>query len=215
MINRFVLTIAVLLLSAVFLHSQQTKEDQLKYLAFQIFTSSFNPETMRANIPPPFESLNTSIGKIIHAIGTTGTSKNKLGFIVGPIAFDHTDDEVRKLMRDSFSIAAEKNVAVGFHVDDSMFWGRLSYLNNPKNIEWLDWSKTVNTGRRLDWSSTPTKIMPQLCLNSDAVQAEVKKRTALIGDEVKRGMNQLNHAGKADLFIGIIAGWETQMGRDF
>jgi hypothetical protein len=26
-------------------------------------------------------------------------------------------------------------VAVGFHIDDSMFWGRLKELNTPENIE--------------------------------------------------------------------------------
>ncbi|MGA2379391.1 MAG: hypothetical protein ABSG85_08800 [Spirochaetia bacterium] len=83
------------------------------------------------------------------------------------------------------------------------------------NIEWLDWNRTLNTGRRLDWSSTPTKIMPQLCLNSPAVEAQVMKRAALIGDEVRRGMAALKTAGKVELFLGVIAGWETQIGRDF
>jgi hypothetical protein len=57
---------------------------------------------------------------------------------------------------------------VGFHIDDSMFWGRLKSLNLPGNVEWVDWSGTPGTGRRLDWSSKPLKIMPQLCLNSQA-----------------------------------------------
>ena len=212
MTTRFFL---ILFSSGVFLFANQPEEMQPKYLAFQIFTNAFNSETMRANIPISFESVNSSVDKIIAAIGTVGNSNRKLGFIVGPIAFDHSDEEVRKLIRNSFSIAAEKNIAVGFHIDDSMFWGRLSYLNKTQNNEWLDWNKTVNTGRRLDWSSTPTKVMPQLCLNSDAVKAEVKKRAALIGFEVKKGIDQLNHAGKTNLFIGVIAGWETSIGRDY
>jgi hypothetical protein len=96
-----------------------------------------------------------------------------------------------------------------------MFWGRLNELNTSDNIEWLDWNRTPNTGRRLDWSSTPTKIMPQLCFNSPAVKEVVAKRAALIGEEVAKGVQKLKTAGREDLFLGVIAGWETQIGRDF
>ncbi|HMD59849.1 MAG TPA: hypothetical protein VKG78_00365 [Opitutaceae bacterium] len=88
-------------------------------------------------------------------------------------------------------------------------------MNKPENIEWLDWNGTPNTGRRLDWSSVPTKIMAQLCLNSPAVEDAVRKRAALIGKEAARGMTMLRARGRANLFIGVIAGWETQIGRDF
>lgn len=186
-----------------------------QYLAFQIFTSSFDDSMMRQNIPTTHEDIRNTVDGIIRAIGTVGSKNRKLGFVPGPLAFDHTDDQIRQLMRDSFAIALEKNIAVGFHIDDSMLWGRLSNLNRIENIEWLDWNKTPNTGRRLDWSSTPTKIMPQLCVNSPAVKAEVEKRAAIIGAEVKRGLETLKSAGKEHLFIGIIAGWETQIGRDF
>jgi len=187
---------------------------QTKYLAFQIFIPTENMNE-RANFPPLQQSIEDTVGDIIRKIGTVGSKNRKLGFIVGPLSFNNTDDQIRQLMRSSFSVALRHNIAVGFHIDDSMFWDRLSYLNKLENIEWMDWNKTPNTGRRLDWSSTPTKIMPQLCLNSSAVRKEVHMRAVVIGEEVKRGLVTLKAAGKDRLFLGIISGWETQIGRDF
>ncbi|MDO8495544.1 MAG: YlbF family regulator [bacterium] len=186
-----------------------------QYLAFQIFTGSFEPTEMRQSIPPPSEDIAHTVDSIIRKIGTVGSKNRKLAFIPGPLTFDNDDDQIRELIRNSFAIAIEKNIAVGFHLDDSMFWGRLSHLNKIENIEWTDWNKMPNTGRRLDWSTTPTKIMPQLCINSPTVKEEVKKRAILIGDEVKKGLETLLATDKAHLFAGIIAGWETQIGRDF
>ncbi|MDO8517904.1 MAG: hypothetical protein Q7S26_01250 [bacterium] len=187
----------------------------VQYLAFQLFTDTTGSKALQENFPPMQKDVKIVVNDIVRAIGTVGSSNKKLGFIVGPISFDMSDDEVRQRISDSFAIALQDNVAVGLHIDDSMFWGRLSNLNSTENIEWLDWNKTPNTGRRLDWSATPTKLMPQLCLNSPAVEQAVKDRAALIGEEIVRGHASLKAVGKEDLFIGVIAGWETQMGRDF
>ncbi|MFA7343010.1 MAG: hypothetical protein WC003_01780 [Terrimicrobiaceae bacterium] len=185
-----------------------------QYLAFQIFAGTHaSPEILR-NLGPGTDDARTT-DNIIRAIGTVGSKNRKLGFITGPLAFDHADDQVRQWMRDAFAIALEKNIAVGFHIDDSMFWRRLSSLNTIDNIEWLDWDKTPNTGRLLNWSVTATKLMPQLCINSPAVLQEVKKRCTLIGEEARRGMDSLTAVGKEHLFIGVIAGWETRLGKDF
>lgn len=200
--------------NTVNLQASEENSVSVQYLGFQIFTRASVSPALEKNIPPS-PGVENAVGDIIRKIGTTGGKNRKLGFVPGPISFDDTDERVRLLIRDSFAVAQKKNIAVGFHLDDSMFWGRLSFLQRPENIEWLDWNKTPNTGRRLDWSATPTKIMPQLCLNSFAVREEVRKRAAIIGDEVKRGLEDLKKAGKADLFLGVIAGWETQIGRDF
>ncbi|MDO8407737.1 MAG: hypothetical protein Q7S95_00670 [bacterium] len=211
----------------VFVHRQSSYSDTpssteyatstgaVQYLAFQLFTDTASSKALQDNFPPLQKSVESTVGDIVRAVGTVGGGNDKLGFIVGPISFDMSDDEVRQRISDSFAIALRNNVAVGFHIDDSMFWGRLSNLNSTETIEWLDWNKTLNTGRRLDWSAKPIKIMPQLCLNSPAVEQSVKDRTALIGREVARGLASLKAAGKEDLFIGVIAGWETQIGRDF
>ena len=156
-----------------------------------------------------------AVAEIIRVLGGAGNKSRKLAFVVGPLAFDNSDDEVRNLIRESFATALEQNIAVGFHIDDSMFWGRLAHLNSPDNIEWLDWHQTLNTGRRVDWSSTPFEVMPQLCINSPDVRAEVIARAGLIGEAVKLGLETLQAAEKPELFAGVIAGWETQMGRDF
>jgi hypothetical protein len=74
---------------------------------------------------------------------------------------------------------------------------------------------TPNTGRRLDWSASPLKIMPQLCINSLAVRSAVSNRATLIGNEIVKGIEKLKEAHKEYLFIGVIAGWETRIGRDF
>ena len=186
-----------------------------RYLAFQLFTSSLDSAELRRNIPPLNAPLDEVVDHLIRTIGTTGSKGRHLGFVVGPISFDSSDDDVRRLIRHAFRLAREKEIAVGFHIDDSMFWGRLKHLDAPENLERASWAGSVNTGRRLEWSSTPVKIMPQLCLNSPAVRAEAGRRAAVIGEEIKQGLRILSRAGKENLFLGAIVGWETQIGRDF
>ena len=211
----------LLLLSAALLagsgdvSAEKPVHSPTRYLAFQIFTGGFESDEMRVNFPPSPEDLRKTVNDLRDRIGLDGSEDRKLGFVVGPLSFDHTDDQVRVMIAAAFGIALDTGVAAGFHLDDSMFWGRLKELNAVDNIEWLDWSRTPNTGRRLDWSSTPTKIMPQLCINSKAVKRAVARRAALIGEEVAKGIKKLAAAGKENLFLGVIAGWETQIGRDF
>ena len=188
--------------------------DRTRYLAFQIFTGGFDSAELRQSLPPP-ASLSEAVDDIRARVYVPGVPDRRLGFVIGPLSFDNSDDEVRSLIGTSFGIALRTGMAVGFHIDDSMFWGRLKNLNRHQDIEWLDWSGRPGTGRRLDWGIDPVKIMPQLCLNSPDVIGEVTKRATLIGDEIQRGRRQLHAAGKDDLFIGVIAGWETQVGKDF
>ena len=193
-----------------------TKPDAPQYLAFQILMGGFDSDDMRQSIPPPPEDLQETVEDIRDRVRIPpGAASRQLGFIPGPLSFDNTDEQVTALISSSFDIALKTDMAVGFHLDDSMFWGRLKELRLPGSIEWLDWSGTPGSGRRLDWSSKPTKIMPQLCLNNKVVTEAVKKRAALIGHDVASGIKKLHAAGKDYLFIGVIAGWETQIGRDF
>jgi hypothetical protein len=187
----------------------------VRYLAFQIFTGEADSAEIRESIPQSSEDYLKTVANLQHDIGITGTKDRKLGVIFGPIAFDNTDEQVRGIIRQGFNIALKTGVAIGFHVDDSMFWGRLKALDTIENLEWLEWNRTPNSGRRLDWSIKPIKIKPQLCLNSTAVKLAVSHRTLLIGEEIARGVQRLKAAHQEDLFIGVIAGWETQIGRDF
>ncbi len=189
--------------------------DSTRYLALQIFTGGFVSKEIGRNFPPQPEDLRKLVVDMRERIGVVGADGRCLGFVFGPLAFDNTDEQVRRLIAIGFDIALETGVAVGFHIDDSMFWGRLEELNAPENLESLDWKGTLNTGRRLDWSATPTKILPQLCINSKAVRNAVSQRAAVIGGEVATGVEKLHAAGKDNLFLGVIAGWETQIGRDF
>jgi len=190
-----------------------------RYLTFQIFTGT--PDPSIALGPPPLSPLPTkavmakAVQDIITKIGTTGDKSRKLGFTPGPLAFDYTDEELKRFIRESFEIAREKNVAVSFHIDDSMFWGkRTALLANNANKEWLDWNGTPNTGRRIDWAETPVKFAPQMCFNSPDIQKEVKRFAGVVGREIKKQADPLKADGREELFAGVIAGWETQIGRD-
>jgi hypothetical protein len=199
---------------ALFFAGGAAASDSPRYLAFQIFTGAWDSNENRLSRPPPPRNLRNAIVDLRERIGGAGTANRHIGFVLGPIAFDNTDEQVRELIESGFNIALETGVAVGLHIDDSMFWGRLKELDTPANIEWLDWKGTPNTGRLLDWSP-PIKIMPQLCINSKGVQSAVSLRAALIGKEIAKGIQKLSMVGKDDLFLGVIAGWETEIGRDF
>lgn len=191
-----------------------------RYLTFQIFIGT--PDPSIALGPPPLSPLPTkavmakAVQDIITKIGTTGDKSRKLGFAPGPLGFDYTDEELKRFIRESFEIAREKNVAVLFHIDDSMFWGkRTALLANNANKEWLDWNGTPNTGRRIDWAETPVKFAPQMCVNSTEIEKEVKRFAGVVGQEIKKQADLLKADDREELFAGVIAGWETQIGRDF
>lgn len=189
---------------------------ETKYLTFQIFTYNGSSDPNEAEAFPPSMEMASVVKDIVSVIGTTGDQRRKLGFTPGPLTFNHTDDQIRSLIQQSFKIAREKNIAVSFHLDDAMFWGRRKDLTSDiANVEWLDWNKTANTGRRLDWSATPSRAAPLMCLNSRAVRNAVAQRANLIGGEIKKGVDGLNRSGKGELFAGVIAGWETMIARDF
>jgi hypothetical protein len=153
--------------------------DPVRYLAFQIFTGSLDSDILRKTFPPPPTDLRRTVIKLRDYIGVAARNDRKLGFILGLVSFDNSDEDVRKLIAAGFDIALDTGVAVGFHIDDSSFWGRLKKLNTADNVEWLDWQGTLNTGRRLDWGSEPVKIMPQLCIDSRNVKEAVSERAIL------------------------------------
>ena len=188
----------------------ETDASVTRYLSLQVFTGSAHDA-----IPPPQGELENIVEGIRDSVGATGDAARHLGFIIGPLSFDVSDANLHQLIALSFDIALKTDMAVGFHIDDMMFWDRLEYLRTRENIEWLDWKGTPNTGRRLDWSSKPLKVAPQLCLNAKAVRQAVAARAHFIGAAVAEGVKKLAQAGKPELFMGVIAGWETMIGQDF
>ena len=200
-------------------HPKVAYSAETKYLNFQLmtgFSGYAGPSPMPGHFALSKAQLEGFVHEVVKAIGTTGDVRHKLGFTVGPLCFDMSDEETRRFIQEAFAIARENDVAVAFHIDDSMAWGqRKDLLSNPDNIETADWKQIPNTGRRADWGPTPTKFPPQMCFNSPEIQAAVKKRATLIGAEVRKQLDTLKTSGKESLFAGLIAGWETYIGRDF
>ena len=126
-----------------------------------------------------WKSLSSDVTK---AIGTTGDARHKLGFTVGPVCFDMSDQETRQFIRDSFAVARENDVAVAFHIDDSMSWGqRRICCPIPTTSRRRTGTKSpARAGVRIG-VARPTRFPPQMCFNSPAVVAAVKDRAGLIG----------------------------------
>jgi hypothetical protein len=202
-------------------------EKETRYLAFQIFTCGPDPKIPMSgqgmkplgNLPGK-AVLRDYIGDIKERIGTIGGQETRLAVVLGQLCFDHDDDEITKFIELGFNLALETDVAVGFHIDDSMFWARRKDLwSDPKNVEALDWDGTPCTGRRLDWETgpgaKPEAAPPQMCFNSKAIQKEVQKRATLLGQAIQAGEKLLRERRKPELFAGVIAGSETMIGQDF
>ena len=136
-------------------------EKETRYLAFQIFTYGPNPKIASMGEGknaiarfPDKAALRDYIEDIKRRIGTVGDQQTRLAVMLGPLSFDHGDAEITKFIELAFRLALETDVAVGFHIDDSMFWARRKDLwSDPNNVEALDWDGTPCTGRRLDWQT--------------------------------------------------------------
>ncbi len=190
-----------------------------RYLMFQVFSGNDTVEIPWDSTKPlvrtPKASVENLVENIVTTIGTRGTKNARLGFVLGPLAFDHSDDDVRAMIRDAFAIAREHDIAVGFHLDDAMFWlNRTDLMSNPRNLEWINWEGTPNDGLAIDWGRKE-RFPPRMCLNSPDIQAEVTRRARdVIGAEIKTQVDQLTREGRPELFGAVIIGWESHMGHD-
>jgi hypothetical protein len=215
--------LSICLLAATLFHDAGAQSPnspgETKYLTFQVMTGLFGfagPHPLPGRSTLNKAQLEDFVRSVVSAIGATGDARNKLAFAIGPLSLDTPDDETRQFIHDAFAVARENDVAVALHIDDSMKWGeRQDLISQPDNIETADWKQIPNTGRRMDWSLKPFKFAPQMCFNAPAIQAAVKDRATLIGVEVKKEIDALKAVGKEHLFAGLIAGWETRIGRDF
>jgi hypothetical protein len=218
----------ICLLGCVFLGIVNAEpETETRYLAFQIFTYGPNPKVASMGEGmnplarfPDKATLRDYIEDVKRRIGTVGDQQTRLAVMLGPLSFDHGDAEVTKFIDLGFELALETDVAVGFHIDDSMFWARRKDLwSDPNNVEALDWDGTPCTGRRLDWQtgpgSKPDAAPPQMCFNSQVILREVRQRSNLLGKAIQAGVNRLRQLKRPELFAGVIAGWETMIGQDF
>ena len=201
-----------------------TPEKETKYLAFQIFTNyTTDPKDaqalnngMKEPLLPGTAALRNYVLDIKQRIGTVGDTKARLAVMLGPLCFDQSDAETTKYIELAFELALETDLAVGFHIDDSMFWrSRKDLWSDPQNVEALDWDGTPCKSRRVDWSQKPSEAPPQMCFNSKVIQQEVRQRSTLIGKAIQDGVKKLQERNKPELFAGVILGWETMIGQDF
>lgn len=126
-------------------------EGETRYLGFQIFTYGPDPRIPsmgegRDPIArfPERATLRDYILDIKRRIGTVGDRRNRLAFVVGHLSFDHDDAEVVRFIEMAFGLALETDVAVGFHVDDSMFWASARTCGAIR----ITWRPSTGTGPR-------------------------------------------------------------------
>jgi hypothetical protein len=202
------------------------RDRRIQYLTIQLLTYSPTLDErnrIRASaLPAPFVKAKLKklvVDDVIRRYGgKTGDGKGRrLGFAVGPLTLSHSDQELGQIVKQSFEIAEETGLAVAFHIDDSMFWERRTDLwRDPKNVEWLDWEGTPNSGRAIKWGGPPAKLAPQMCFNSPAITREIRRiAKEVIGAEIRRGVDRLEALGQGELFAAVFAGWETHIGQDF
>jgi hypothetical protein len=193
-----------------------------QYLLFQIFLGGPEP---RSGIYHKNRSKD-DILRIVRHIATAVRPPNSypgriLGFAIGPIAMDQGEEDAKAVIRDAFDIAWETDMAVALHLDDYMFWaqarapdGRL-LRGAERTAEWKDWSETPAQGLEIGWLPN-VRLAPQICYESPKVREFTTHWTKdVIGQEVKRGLDQLVEAGKTNLFAGVIAGWESNLAYGF
>ncbi len=120
-------------------HSQgvnTTAEPQ--YLMFQIFTAGPGLTTEAgkqaiSKLPEP-AFLDVESKKILDFVGERGDDLHRLGVMVGPLALDYTDAQLRTLIERTFAVASKHKIAVGLHIDDSKFWmNRRDLWSDPAN----------------------------------------------------------------------------------
>lgn len=191
-----------------------------QYLMFQIFTAGpgFTTEAGKqaiSKLPDP-AFLDVESKKILDFVGKRGDGLHRLGVMVGPLALDYTDAQLRTLIERTFAIASKYKIAVGLHIDDSKFWmNRRDLWSDPANVEWLDWKGTPNTGQYLNWGK-PWRVAPQACFNSQAMLNEARRLAGeVIGPAIAGQVAKLRETGDEALFAGVIVGWETGIGQDF
>lgn len=146
----------------------------VQYLGFQVMTFTpalaGHPETMTLAGKAVIER---QVEEIVTAIGERGDRVHRqLGFFVGPLTFDMKDEELRDMIDDAFAVAEAKDVAVGFHIDDSMFWNdREDLWSDGDNVEWSDWEGTTVPHRIIGWNDASGASFAKATAGPAAIRA--------------------------------------------
>src|SRR4051812_45403723 len=106
--------------------AQSLMTNASQYLTFQIFTAGPGMTTeagkhVFSQLPSP-TFFDAEAKQLLDAIGERGDDRHRLGIIVGPLALDYTDAQLRTLVQWTFAVASKYKIAVGLHIDDSKFW---------------------------------------------------------------------------------------------
>src|SRR3954469_2632377 len=166
-------------------------------LQFLLFQSGRTMAPSLAGTPGSFRvftkgEMDEPVDEIITSIGERGNGTTRqLGIAFGPLSFDMTDAQLRTAVRNAFAIAEHKNVAVAFHIDDSMFWyNRADLWSDRNNVEWSDWNGTVVPHRIIGWVLDGRPVLaPPICYNSPAIKAEAERLAReVIGAEIRKGL---------------------------
>jgi hypothetical protein len=189
---------------------------RVQYLSFQVFTygPSLEPGSAWNGLKPtPRESIE-EVTTLLKDVRDTDPER-QLAISFGPLALDHSDEQMREVIQKAFALGRQYDVAVSIHLDDSMFWKGRSYLHSKvENVEWTDWNRTIHKRRVINWVGRST-LAPPMCYESPEVKAEIARIAEhVIGDEIMKHVAALRSEGKADRFAGVIAGWETRLEDD-
>ena len=188
-----------------------------QYLLFQIFLGGPDPESGVFHKNMSKDHMLQIARQVSDTVRPTRSDDGRmLGFSIGPIAMDEGEEEARSVIRDAFDVALATGMAVAFHLDDYMMWGQARWPNgrllraDQGVTEWKDWSGTP-AGGLVSWMPN-VKLPPQLCYESQPVRDFTAYWTRdVIGKEVKEQVDRLAQVGKAKLFAGVIAGWESNL----
>lgn len=196
-------------------HTTSVCTGTTQYLAFQLFASG-STEPIGAYSPLRPLISASAIGNFFEAVhqkvGESSSPCRQPAVIIGPLAMDFTSADINNLIDQSFAFAKEYHIAVGFHIDDGMFWAsRQDLWKNPDNIEWTDWSGTANTSRYVDWVSG--RLAPMMCFNAPQVKSAVKEFMSTTATTIKKNVDLLP-ASQQNLYAGTIVGWETSLDKD-
>lgn len=192
-------------------------QGSLQYLAFQKFASgTMEPDGDYQPLLPFRDKIEieTFIQLVQSKIGLESQENRKLAVFIGPIALDHSASSIKQLIDDSFDLAIEYDMPIGFHLDDGMFWaGREDLWKESENIEWQDWQGTLSESRYVNW--VHSRLAPQMCFNCPKVRIAMQEFLEHIAQTIKLRLDELKQQNKAYLFAGLITGWETSLDEEF
>lgn len=190
--------------------------DHIQYLAFQLFVSRGTQPTGEYYSLDAFisgEEMENFFKAVQNKLGSSQVPCRKTAVIIGPLALDFSNSDIANLIDQAFELSNKYDIAVGFHVDDGMFWAKRDDLwKNPDNIEWIDWDGTPNSSRYVDWVAT--RLAPMMCFNAPEVKTASQVFIANIAQSIKSNLAELHTSHKAYLYAGTIIGWESSLDPD-